>query len=271
MRRQLTLALTTALLLSSHAATVRAQRRATAAPRIVAANVLDAMYFKERAESEIAPAALAAYGNRLVARRGLDHIFDACAVLRADRNPRPVAGAAESTKVFRLKLRRVVGGELGFLLIADILGETEAGATCGCFFGVPALRVTAREMTVVAGGRPYRVARPAGFFLSEASLVDESLKNVRRTWQLPYEAAPLGLSADRARLYLPLPEFDGETWDDRLALELSDAGPRFVTRAGLALPPRAETLAAPPGDAAAYTRFGAGAQSYVLRLRNDCQ
>jgi len=238
-------------------------------PRIVAANVLESMYFKERAESDISPAALAAYGNALVARRGLDHGFDACAILKGDRNPRPVPGASEETKAFAHTLRRVGGGRVNFQFVTDLIDDT-AGAMCGeCFFVVPALRVTKREMHVVSGGRRYRLERPPGFLLDEASLVDETLKQVLRTWQLPYQAFPLGLSPDRAKLYLPLPNFDGEAWDDKLAVEISDAGVRFVPRAGLNLP-KGEALTGLPPDAGdthlEFRRFGTGSRSYVLRF-----
>lgn len=244
-------------------------------PRIAAANVLEAMYFKERAESDISPAALAAYGNALVARRGFDHGFDACAILKADRNPRPAPAVSEGAKAFSFALRRVGGGgRVNFQFVTDlVLGET-AGASCGeCYFAVPALRVTAREMLVVAGGRRYRLERPSDFLLDEASLVDDSLKKKVRTWQLPYQAFPLGLSADRAKLYLPLPDFDGEQWDDQLAVEISDAGVRFVPRAGLNLPASEALTNFPPdsGDASLeFRRFGTGARSYVLRLGGSC-
>jgi hypothetical protein len=256
----------------AHATRGRPRARAKV-PRIAAANVLESMYFKERAESDISPAALAAYGNALVARRGLDHMFDACAILRADKRPRPVPGAAEGAKAFAYALRRVGGGRVNFQFVTDLVDEA-AGATCGeCVFAVPALRVTGREMLVVAGGRRYRLERPAGFLLDRASLVDDSLKQNLRTWQLPYQASPLGLSADRAKLYLPLPDFGGEQWDDQLAVEISDAGVRFVARAGLNLP-EGEVLTISPPDAGdahlEFRRFGTGAQSYVLRLGGSC-
>lgn len=280
MRRLFIFALMTAVSLShvrgaSAQTPARAPRGRAAArvPRIIAANVLESMYFKERAESDISPAALAAYGNALVARRGFDHTFDACVILKANRNPRPVPGASAEMKAFAYPVRRVGGGRVNFQFVTDLIDET-AGAMCGeCFFVVPALRVTKREMHVVSGGRRYRLERPQGFLLDEASLVDESLKQVLRTWQLPYQAFPLGLSPDRAKLYLPLPDFDGEAWDDKLAVEISDAGVRFVPRAGLNLP-AGEVLTNSPADpkdaSREFRRFGTGSQSYVLRSSGPC-
>ena len=125
-------------------------------------------------------------------------------------------------------------------------------------------------MVVVAEGRRYRLERPPGFLLSEASLVDDSLKRVLRTWQLPYQTTPLGLSPDRTKLYVPLPNFDDEGWDDKLAVEISDAGVRFVTRAGLSLPKHEQVTDAPEREGVSLVRYGAGRQSYVLRFTDPC-
>lgn len=255
-----------------------ARRRPAAAARraagvlVTPANVFDAMYFRERADSDISTAALAAYGNSLVARRGLDFGVDACAVMEADKSAPAAPEVSESARVFAYTMRRVGGGRARFRLIADVFGDPP-GPNCGeCYFAVPALRVTRAEMIVVAGGRRHRLARPDAFLVAEASLLDDSLRGVRRAWQLPYQAEPLGLSADRARLYLPLPDFDDVTWDDKLALELSGAGVRFVPRARLRLP-AGERLTGPAAVAesgATLTRFGAGRQSYVIRVNPPC-
>lgn len=271
------------LLLLLPAAPVAAQPRARAGrrpaassratgPLIKPADVFDAMYFRERADSDITPAALASYGNSLVARRGLDFGVDACPVMEANRNAPPAPAVSESARVFAYMMRRVGGRPVRFRLITDVFDE-QPDRNCGeCYFAVPALRVTRTEMLVVAGGRRYRLERPGAFLVVEASLMDDSLKTVRRAWQLPYLADVLGLSPDRTRLYLPLPPFDGETWDDKLALELSDSGVRFVPRERLRLPV-GERLTSPPGIAeadATYVRFGAGAQAYVIRISSPC-
>lgn len=271
------------LLLLLPAAPVAAQPRARTGRRPAAssratgtlikpADIFDALYFRERADSDITPAALASYGNSLVARRGLDFGVDACPVMEANRNAPRAPAVSESARVFAYTMRRVGGRPVRFRLITDVFDE-QPDRNCGeCYFAVPALRVTRTEMLVVAGGRRYRLERPDAFLLSEASLMDDSLKTVRRSWQLPYQAEPLGLSPDRTRLYLALPDFDDETWDDRLALELSDAGVRFVPRERLRLP-AGERLTSPAeiaGSDATFMRFGSGEQSYVIRINAAC-
>lgn len=247
-------------------------RPLAAAVRVKAADIFDAMYFRERADSRISPAALAAYGNSLVARRGLDFGVDACAVMEANRNAPRAPEVSESARSFSYTMRRVGGGPVRFRLITDLYDE-QPDRNCGeCYFAVPALRVTRTEMLVVAGGRRYRLRRPGPFLIGEATLLDGSLKKVLRAWQLPYQSEVLGLSPDRARLYLPLPPFDDETWDDKLALELSDAGVRFVPRDLLKLPKR-EALTSPAEIAesdASFIRFTSGGRSYVIRVTAPC-
>ena len=269
------------LLLLSPAALAQPRGRVSARPRALSraapvrvkpADIFDAMYFRERADSSITPDALAAYGNSLVARRGLDFGVDACAVMEANPNAPRAPEVSQSARAFDYVMRRVGGGPVRFRLITELFDE-QPDRNCGeCYFAVPALRVTRTEMLVVAGGRRYRLRRPDPFLIGEATLLDGSLKRVLRAWQLPYQSEVLGLSADRTRLYIPLPPFDDEQWDDRLALELSDAGVRFVARKRLRLA-KGEPLTSPPEIAeadASYIRFASGAQSYVIRITAPC-
>ena len=84
-------------------------------------------------------------------------------------------------------------------------------------------------MTIVAEDKHYRVRRPKSFYLDEAQLVDASLKKVLRTWQLPYQSMPAGISADGTKLYVNF--YSGSGLDD-LVLELSVNGPpQFRDRA----------------------------------------
>lgn len=254
------------------AAAARAQpraRRPGAAVRVTPADVFEAMYFRERADSDITPAALAAYGNSLVARRGLDFWFDACAVVLADKNPRPAREVSETSVAYAYTMRRVGGGAVKFQLLSDA-GEPIGGPCNECFFQLPALRVTKREMLVVAGGRRYLLERPREFLLHEVSLVDGSPRRVQRTWHLPFQDTPLGLSPDRTKLYVPLPTFDDETWDDKLALELSDAGVRFVVRERLTLPKLEWLTDEPKLGNTELIRYGEGGRSYVLRVGDPC-
>ena len=77
----------------------RAAARGTAV-RVKPADIFDAMYFRERADSGISAAALAAYGNSLVARRGLDFWVDACALMETNRNAPRAPEVSESARVF---------------------------------------------------------------------------------------------------------------------------------------------------------------------------
>jgi hypothetical protein len=84
-------------------------------------------------------------------------------------------------------------------------------------------------MILIAEGKRHRVRRPPAFYLDAAQLVDENLKKVLRTWQLPYQAMPARISADGAKLYV---NFYNGLGLDHLVLELSEEGPpQFRDRA----------------------------------------
>src|SRR5688500_19542750 len=86
---------------------------------------------------------------------------------------------------------------------------------------LPAVQVTAKEMVLIAEGKRFRVRRPASFTLDKVELVDAGMKKVSRTWQLPYQTIPIGISPDSLKLYL---EFFTQYKLDGLVLELSEDG-----------------------------------------------
>ena len=83
-------------------------------------------------------------------------------------------------------------------------------------------------MVLIAEGKRYPVRRPPSFILDEAQLVDETLTKVLRTWQFPYQAVPIGISADGTKLYLDF----YTNYELTLVLEVSENGPpQFRDRA----------------------------------------
>jgi hypothetical protein len=56
--------------------------------------------------------------------------------------------------------------------------------------------------------------------LDEAALVDGTMTKVLRTWQLPYQSVPVGISPDGTKLYVEFYEHEL----DALVLELLEDG-----------------------------------------------
>lgn len=185
-------------------------------------NVVGQVSERARQSPSLSPVELAAYGNDLIAKKGFDYDFDLCDILgQRDRNQN---STAEVVRTYQLSSES--GRKLTFRF--TIANPNEA--LCGeCWSSIPVLQVTAKEMVLLAGGSRYRVRRPAAFVLDEAHLVDATFKKVLRTWQLPYQAVPVGISPDGTKLYVDF--YNGNNLD-ALVLEVSENGaPQFRDRA----------------------------------------
>jgi hypothetical protein len=240
------------------------------APKIRASTVLEDLLERKKQRPRISPRALAAYGNTLLRVKGLNYSFNACDILKAngkeaesDTRPR---GALLT---YAYELTSADGRSMSFRILST---DDEGGGMCGeCFFDIPVLRVTKTEMLVRAEGGTFRLRRPKEFVLDEAMLVDRSLRRVLRTWQMPFETAPAGVSPDGSKLYVDF--YDGLA-PDELTLELSDDGTaRFRARGDVRLR-EGEWIKDFPKDPAndylSYMRFKSGGKTYVVKFTGPC-
>ena len=208
------IALILALLPSAIAQTTR---KGTRQISVKPSNVLTEVSERARQSPSLTPAELAAYGNDLVAKTGFDYRFDLCDILNHRRDQTHNATSAEILHNYQMTL--IDGPRRNFKLTIENPNE----GLCGeCWSSIPSFRVTNKEMTLIAEGERYRVRRPSSFYLDDVQLVDETLKKVLRTWQMPYQAVPTGISADGTKLYIDF--YTGNDLD-HLVLELSENGP----------------------------------------------
>jgi hypothetical protein len=210
----------------------------------------------------LTPVELAAYGNDLIAKNGFDYSFDVCEALNHDRSRIPTA------KSLTYQMTLTNGRKTSFrFTIVD-----PDGGLCGeCWTAIPLFQITSKEMTLIAEGERYRVRRPSSFYLDDVQLVDESLKKVLRTWQLPYQAMPIGISADGIKLYVDLYSGVGL---DHLVLEVSQNGPpQFRDRAVIksSEPKLIENHPKDPNNAyLSFTSLSVGEKVYRLKFSAPC-
>lgn len=234
-------------------------------PIVRPSNILDDVSNKVKNQPNISSRELAAYANRLLAEKGFDYEFDVCEIIGLERLRRV---AIPSTITYSYAMTQLVGGKITLRFTSRNPG---AGACGECFSQIPILQVTQQEMVVVSEGKRYRLKRPADFSLDEAALVDETMKKVLRTWQLPYQTVPEGISADGTKLYLAI----YEEQLDALVLELSEDGKaQFKARSDVDLQGEGERIEnhpkEPGNDYLMFMRFNVGGKKYIIKYSAPC-
>ncbi|MCL1467043.1 hypothetical protein [Argonema galeatum] len=235
------------------------------APIIRPSNILDVVSNKIKNQLNISPRELAAYANKLLAEKGFDYEFDVCEIIGLERLRQITL---PSTITYSHAMTQLVGGNITLRFISRNPG---AGACGECLSQIPILQVTQQEMVVMSEGKRYQLKRPADFGLDEAALVDETMKKVLRTWQLPYQTVPEGISADGTKLYLAI----YEEQLDALVLELSEDGKvQFKARSDVNLQGEGERIEnhpkEPGNDYLMFMGVNVGGKKYILKYSAPC-
>jgi len=230
---------------------------------VSSSNILVELAHLEKKQSEISPKELAAFANELLDKRGFDYRFDICDILsERERQSSEAAIPASYT------LAQRNGKQQDFKFIVAGGGE----GLCGeCMTSLPAVQVTAKEMVLIAEGKRFRVRRPASFTLDKVELVDAGMKKVSRTWQLPYQTIPIGISPDSLKLYL---EFFTQYKLDGLVLELSEDGAiafRDRSEVKFVEGKLVEDHPKDPDNAyLSFIRFDTGNKAFIIRFSAPC-
>lgn len=232
--------------------------------KIIPSKLEDALQKKLDAEPKIKSAALAKYGNDLLAKKGIDFQFDLCEFLHQNNPTARGRGAPANPRTYKLPMKQTDGSQVVF----ETRVNDEEGGACGeCFVSIPATKVTTREIELVAGGKKYLLVRPRSFGLDEVNLVDQSMRKVLRIWQVPDQGGPLGVSSDGTKLYFGV-------GIDSLVLEISESGSmRILAREEVKLPKGEEIQKHPTDPKNAYLsfmRFRFGGKSLILRYSEPC-
>lgn len=216
----------------------------------------------------MSPEDVAAYANAILPHVGFNYEFDLCEITGQGK-PDGSAPVASQPNTYLLPMTQANGRQITF----RIAGENLEGLCGECFFRIPCLNVTGQDMLMLSKGRRYRLKRSAQMGLDEMSLVDSSMKRALRTWQVPYQSVPVGVSQDGRKLYL---ELRGEGESDvfgKLVLEISETGLRIQARDELNVK-EGEWINEHPTDPQnsylSFMRFRVRDQSYIVRFSGPC-
>ena len=258
--RMLTCALVTILLTLTSTYSYQPQRRGTIT--ITPSAVLTDVGERRRQQPKLTATQLAQYATELIAKRGFDYDFDVCDAV--PQSHRTKDGLWNVSNQLLLSTGRKLRVEF------TVSNPNQGNALCGeCDALIPAIQVTKQEILFVADEKQYRVRRPSTYVLDEVELVDATMKKVLRTWQLPFQAVPIGISADGTKLYVDF--YQQEIAIDDLVLELSANGRAAVrARADVGLGDEGTSIDSPPGTDRSFKRFHAGNKTYIVRFVPPC-
>lgn len=225
---------------------------------------------KKRMEEqpEISSQELAAYANTVLAQEGFDYEFDICEFIRDKQDPQNISEEV-LRKTYPLPMTQTNGERITFQAFTDGFG-----GLCGeCFSQIPCLRVTRHDLLVVSEGKQYLLKRPKSFGLDEMSLVDDTMKKSLRTWEVPRQSIPIGVSEDGTKLYLELGYKFEESVSRKLVLEVSETGLR-IRAANEVNAQEGERIKNYPTDPKnsylSFERFRVGDRSYIIRFTAPC-
>jgi hypothetical protein len=185
-------------------------------PVIKAANTAEEIYALRKKNRRMSAAALAAYGNALIKKKGYDFSTQDCAIAEANgKNSERDDTNYETEIAFKYDLEILRRGTMSFQIMAK-----SWGAPCGCNFDLPVLQVSENQWTVFASGKSIILRRPKNFYFEEVKLLDKTFKKTLKTFYKPIDNEVFGVSPDGTKIYTQLSYND----DLDVMLEISDRG-----------------------------------------------
>jgi hypothetical protein len=170
---------------------------------------------------------VAAYGNEILPRLGFEYDLDLEEIIKRkikQRQTKPVKVEGDDFPyvTFGLDLVSTTGVKKKLVVTAP----ADSVCCCGYYYtSIPVTKITPKELTVVIDSQEVVIKRPKDFPVVQDYIFgkQEAKPTKLRSWEVPYETYPYGVSSDGLKLYI-------ETEIDGLLLEISENGSlKFAT------------------------------------------
>lgn len=261
----------TAFFVIGEALTVFGQQVKIEAFSIERSDLIEQLKQKKKDSPKVVASDLADYANDLLAKTGLNFEFglspEICKAI-ADKKART---KAQQNPAFGITARfNQERGEPVAIKFSDIATDIDACGTCAV--EMPVITISDKDFVTIIQGLNIKLQLSPDISLEKVELIDnQNLKNVVRSWQMPFQTTPIGVSEDKTILYLELPI--AELSD--LALQIYGTGAiQFAAKKDLNLKDEAKMLKDAPKDSnnsyLSYITFGAGAAKKTLRFSAPC-
>lgn len=180
----------------------------------------------KRSKQSASTREIADYANGLLPKYGFQYDLDLERIITAktkqhQTKPTKIPGDDDEYVKFDLDVVSVDGAKKKLPVVAPANGS----CCCGYYYTpIPVTKITPKELTVVIDAQEIVITRPKEIpVVQEYILGKEQAKLTKlRSWEVPYETYPYGVSTDGKKLYV-------KTDIDELLLEIAESGElRFV-------------------------------------------
>jgi hypothetical protein len=190
---------------------------------VVKSSVLtEKLTLKKKRNPSITATEFADFATGLIPEYGVDFWVDLADLIEKKSKSKEITEIANGNVEFNFELKINDSSQKVF----RIESPTDS-CCCGyAYADFPVSNITDKMMTIIIDGKSHNVTRTKDIsFSQEYILVDNETKKKKiRSWQVPFETQPFGISVDGTKLYIEYEEND-------LLLEISDTGSlKFVAK-----------------------------------------
>ena len=238
---------------------------------IVRSNLIEQLKQKRMESPKITANELVNYGNDFLSKSGFNYEFGlAPKICKIIADKKAKAKPEQNNAVGITAKFNQEQGEPVTVKFSDVVTEIDG---CGaCALEVPLVAITDKDFVTIVLGRNIKFQLPPDIVLEKVDMVDnENLKAVVRSWQIPFQTTPIGVSKDGTVLIVDLPIKELT----ELALQIFDNGViQLAAKKDLNLIEKPILLKDFPKDPnnayLSYITFGAGASKKTLKFSAPC-